>query len=64
MKSLNEIIAQFPEVGKVGEIIPLTAGLINIKFRQKIRRLAITYCSVSIIRFSRMWNFFNTTLNV
>ena len=29
MKSLNEIIAQFPEVGKVGEIIPLTAGLIN-----------------------------------
>ena len=33
MKSLNEIIAQFPEVGKVGEIIPLTAGLINQTYK-------------------------------
>lgn len=33
MKSLNEIIAQFPEVGEVKEIIPLTAGLINQTYK-------------------------------
>lgn len=33
MKSLNEIITQFPEVGEVGEIIPLTAGLINQTYK-------------------------------
>lgn len=35
MKSLNEIISQFPEVGKVEEIIPLTAGLINQTYKVK-----------------------------
>ena len=33
MKSLNEIISQFKGIGKVGEIIPLTAGLINKTYK-------------------------------
>ena len=51
MKSLNEIIAQFPEVGKVGEIIPLTAGLINQTYKVQTEgpglRLYIAVCQSS-----------------
>ena len=52
MKSLNEIIAQFPEVGKVGEIIPLTAGLINQTYKVQTEesaglRLHIAVCQSS-----------------
>ena len=36
MKSLNEIITQFPEVGEVGEIIPLTAGLMNQTYKSRL----------------------------
>ena len=44
MKSLNEIIAQFPEVGEVGEIIPLTAGLINQTYKvQTVNSQACDY---------------------
>lgn len=65
MKSLNEIISQFPGVGKVGEIIPLTSGLINRTYKvQTADSKEFDYILQCINhQVFRMWNCFSIILN-
>ena len=58
MKDLLSIVSHFQLQGTVQEIKPLGAGLINDTY--KVSTLGtdappITYCSVSIMPFSKMW---------